>query len=186
MIFRFTFILFVSAYETHVLHPLEVHADPGQVLDRLHRLKTADHPRRGPQHGEDARRRGLGEETAQAGRLRRVDEGEPPVHAPDAPVNEGDAPLHGELVQDVARGEIVQAIQRDSRLPHQLLDALGDDPVDQRRDLDVRVQHLQRTLRGDRLVEADPRVVVQDLPVQVRHLGRIAVADPEMPDPGDG
>ena len=94
------------------------------------------------------------------------------------------AMFHRRVVQEIARGEVVGPID------HEVV-AL-DDPVDVRGreallvadDLHVRVQRLERALRGRYLRLADAVGRVQDLSLQIGEIDDIGIDDPKCADAG--
>ena len=94
-------------------------------------------------------------------------------------MNDRDAVLHRCVVEEIASGEVVRAVD-----DHVV--AL-DDPVDVRRgetllvadDLDVGIQRLERLLRGRDLRLTDAFGGVKDLPLQVGEVDDIGVDDAE-------
>src|ERR1700687_402885 len=103
-------------------------ADAEQQLDRLVRLKRSDHARQDAQHaGFRARprplcRRRCGEEAAVARPCLGLEHRDLTLEAIDAPVHDGLVPLHGRVVEEIARREVIGAI--DDHV------VIRDDPVD--------------------------------------------------------
>src|SRR5207302_3643629 len=163
-------------------------ADPEEQLDRLGRLDGSDDAR---QHAENARLRArrrelrrwrLGEQAAVARALERLEDGDLALESEDRAVYDRYAMFHRRVVQEIARGEVVGPID------HEVV-AL-DDPVDVRGreallvadDLHVRVQRLERALRGRDLRLADAIGRVQDLSLQIGEIDDIGVDDAEGAD----
>ena len=102
-------------------------------------------------------------------------------------MDDRDPAPHGGVVHEVARREVVGAV--DDHVP-----ALGEDAVDVLRreplleghDANVRVQRLERALRGLDLGLAEPVGRVDDLALEVRLVDDVGVDDPERADTGRG
>ena len=146
--------------------------------------KDAEHAALGAARGQLGRGR-LREEAAVAGALVRLEDRHLALEAEDRAVHDGDAVPDRCIVQEIARREVVGAV--DDHVP-----ALAEDPVDVLRrealledlDGDVRVQRLDRPLGrvGLRLAETVGRV--DDLALKVRLVDRVVVDDPERADAG--
>src|SRR5262245_1374364 len=159
-----------------------------QHLDRLGRLQRADHT---AQHAEHARLlagrrhvrgRRLRVVAAVAGTLERQERGHRALEPIDAAVDQRLAQLQRRVVDQVARREVVRAV--DDHV------VVLDDVEDVRRiearlvpdHLHVRVQLGDRRLRRLDLGHADPIRRVQDLPLQVRRVDRVVVDEPDRAD----
>src|SRR6266850_1772962 len=165
-------------------------ARPEQQLQRLVGLERSDNA---GQHAEDSglrtRRRELRwrrcrEEAAVARTLMRAEDRELSLEAIDAPVHDRLVPLHRRVVQQVARREVVGAV--DDHV------VVGDDPVDVvaresllvRDHRDIGVECFERLLRGERLRLSDALGAVQDLSLEVRRVDDVGVDDAQRADAG--
>src|SRR6185503_11229948 len=133
--------------------PDEWLADPEEELDDLVRLDRADDT---GQHTEDAglsarrrelRWRGCREETAIARALVRLEDGDLPLEPIDAPVHDRLVPLHRRVVEQVARGEVVGAVNDDVVLGEDAVDVLARQALLVSDDLHVGVERFERLTR---------------------------------------
>ena len=160
-------------------------------LQRLVRLDRADDPRQHAEHAAlRAARRELGgrrlrEEAAVARPDARVEHGDLALEAEDRAVDDRDPAPHGRVVHEVARREVVGAV--DDHVPavgEDPVDVLGGEPLLERHDLHVGVERLERPLRGADLRLAEPVGRVHDLALQVRLVDDVGVDDAERADAG--
>ena len=89
------------------------------------------------------------------------------------------------FVEKIPGREIVHAVKDKVGIPHQLIHILGNDLVRKCCYGDVGVQLLKRLLCGNRLVRADPVMVMEYLAVEVRLVGRVKIADADIADAGN-
>ena len=86
----------------------------------------------------------------------------------------------GRVVHEVAGGEVVGAVDDDvPAVGQDPLDVLRGQPLLERDDVHVRVQRLERPLRGEHLRLAEPLGRVDDLALEVRLVDDVRVDDPE-------
>src|SRR5262245_17893084 len=118
---------------------VEEQEPPGEgvasVEDQLERLVRLDRADDSGEHAEDTalgaarrelRRRRLREEAPVARTYARVEERDLPLEAEDRAVYDGDAAPDGRVVDEVARGEVVGAVDDDvPALEEDLVDVLG-------------------------------------------------------------
>ena len=164
-------------------------ADSEQELERLVRLQRADDP---GQDAEDAAlgaarrelgRRRRGEEAAVARALAGLEDRHLALEAVDRAVHDGDPVPDRGVVDQVARGEVVGAV--DDHVPavaEDPLDVLGGEPLLVGHDGHVRVERLDRPLRDLDLRLAEPVGRVDDLALEVRLVDDVVVDDPERAD----
>ena len=109
------------------------------------------------------------------------------LEAVDRAVDDRDPVPHRRVVDEVSGREVVGAV--DDHVP-----AVGEDPLDvlrvepllERHDVHVRVERLDRALRGRDLRLAEPLGRVDDLALEVRVVDDVGVDDPERPDARGG
>jgi hypothetical protein len=100
-------------------------------------------------------------------------------------VHDGHAVPHGGVVQEVAGGEVVGAV--DDHVPtlaEDAVDVVGGEALLEDPHVDVRVQSLERSLRRLCLRLAEPLGRVDDLALEVRLVDRVVVDDADRPDAG--
>ena len=128
------------------------------------------------------------EEAAVAGALARVEDGDLALEAVDRAVDDGDPVPDGRVVDEVARREVVGAV--DDHVPalaEDALDVLGREPLLVGLDVDVGVERLDRPLRRESTFGLAERVGrVDDLALQVRVVDDVGVDDAERADAGRG
>ena len=128
-------------------------ADPEQQLDRFRRLERADDSRQYPENsGLRARwrelgRRGLGKEAPVARTIEGLEDGDLSLEAKDGSMHDRDAVFHGRIVQEIAGGEVVRAVDHDVVVLDDPVDVRGGQALFVSNDLDVRIQRLERLLR---------------------------------------
>ena len=133
----------------------------------------------------ELRRRRLREQAAVARALVRLEDGDLALEAVDRAVDDGDAVPDRRVVQQVARREVVGAV--DDHVPalaEDPVDVLGGEPLLEGLDGDVGVQRLERALGGLGLRVAEALGRVDDLALQVRLVDGVVVDDPERADAG--
>jgi len=159
-------------------------------LDHLVRLEQAhdagQHAQHavGPARRRQLGRRGLRVEAAVARSLVGDERGELPVEAEDRRVHDRLALAHGRVVQQVAGGEVVRAVHDHVVVADQVEDVVGVQPGRVRDHVHVRVQRLDRALRGLDLRLADALRVVDHLALEVAEVDLVVVDDPERADAG--
>src|SRR2546430_1220417 len=127
--------------------------DPEQQLDRLRGLKRADDSGQNAENpGLRARRRELGgrwlgKEAAVARTLEGLEDRDLALEAEDGSMHDWDAVFHGRIVQEIAGGEVVSAVDHDVVVPDDPVDVRGGQALFVSNDLDVRIQRLERLLR---------------------------------------
>src|SRR5688572_23363080 len=132
-------------------------AEAEQELHRLDRLERPDHAGQRAEHagvgagGRELGRRGRGIEAAVArpaarGRLRPEDR-DLALEAVDRAVHVGEAELHAGVVDEVARGEVVGAVDHDLVAAQDILDVAGVEARLVPDELDVRVEGGERPER---------------------------------------
>ena len=179
----------VSSASKSSSRPTSGSPSPSDELQRLVRLERADDP---GQHAEDAalgaarrqlgRRRG-GEEAAVARAVAGLEHGHLALEAVDRAVDERDVVPDRRVVQQVARREVVGAV--DDHVPalaEDAVDVLRGDPLVVGDDLDVGIERLERALRGGDLRLPEPVGGVDDLALQVGRVDDVGVDDPELAD----
>ena len=107
------------------------------------------------------------------------------LEAVDRAVHDGDVVEHGGVVDEIARREVVGAV--DDHVPavgEDAVDVLGGEALLVGHDLDVGVQRLDRALRRVGLPLAERLGRVRDLALQVRRVDAVVVDDAEPADAG--
>ena len=89
------------------------------------------------------------------------------------------------VVDQIARREVVGAVDDVVVLPDDLHRVLGRQRRFVRHDFDVRVVGVDRLLRRYDLRLPDVVVLVEDLPLQVRDIDRVEVDDADLSDAGE-
>ena len=165
---------------------------PVDQLDHLDRLEQAHHAGQHAEHaGGAARRRQLGRrrsrvEAAVARALVGVEDRQLALEAEDRRRDDRGLEPHARVVQQVARREVVEAVD-DHVVPlDDLHDVVGAEPDGVLLDLHVRVDLVDRDLGGVDLRHADAVVRVRDLALQVREVDHVVVDDPERADARGG
>jgi hypothetical protein len=98
-------------------------------------------------------------------------------------VDDRDPVPHRRVVHEVARGEVVGAV--DDHVPavgEDPLDVLGGQPLLERLDVDVRVEGLERAFRRQHLRLADAIGRMDDLALEIRLVDHVRVDDAERAD----
>ena len=133
-------------------------ANSQQQLDRLVGLDRADDAGQDAEHAalgaarSKLRRRGRRKEAAVAGADLRLEDRDLAFEAEDRAVHDGDVVPHRRVVDEVARGEVVGAVDDD--IPagtDDALDVVGGQPLLVRDHCDIRVERLDRLLRREHL-----------------------------------
>src|SRR5690606_28684214 len=154
------------------------------------RLDAADESR---QHAEHARlgagwrgprRRRLREEAAVAGPLVRREDRRLSLELEDAPVDVDLVHEDAGVVHEVARREVVAAVDDDVVVLEEALDVLRGHALAVADHLDVRIEAFERELRRLDLRHADAVLAVEDLSLQVRAVDDVVVDDPYRADAG--
>ena len=117
----------------------------------------------------------------------RVEDSDLALEAVDRAVDDGDPVPDGRVVDEIAGGEVVGAV--DDHVPafaEDPLDVLGREPLLVGLDVDVGVERLDRPLRREHLGFADRVGRVDDLALQVRVVDDVGIHDPERPDARGG
>ena len=131
-----------------------------------------------------ARGRGEREQAAVARPARaRLEHGHLALKAEDRSVDEWDPVPHGGVIDEVARGEVVRAV--DDYVPalaEDALDVLRRQPLREDSHRDVGVERLDRALGRLRLALADAVRRVDDLALEVRRVHPVVVDDAERAD----
>ena len=168
-------------------------ADAEQQLERLARLQRAHDARQHAEHAAlGARRRELGrrrlrEEAAVARALVRLEDRELALEAEDRGVHDRDAVAQARVVEEVARGEVVGAVDDHVDALEQPVDVLGRQALAVgRRRRTSGLSSSMRCLRRLRLGHADRGHRVQHLALQVRLVDDVGVDDRDRADAGRG
>jgi hypothetical protein len=158
-------------------------------LDRLEGLeaandagKHAEHPGFGAAGHQPGRRR-FGEETAVAGATWRPEEGKLAVEAEDAPVDVGLLEQHARVVDQIAGGKVVAAVEHHVPITEDLHRISGGDLGVVRSDLDVRVEVGDPLAGGVELGSADGGGTVQNLALEVGEVHCVKIHQPRWPTP---
>src|SRR5712692_2082988 len=165
-------------------------ADPEKQLDRLRCLQRADDARQDAEYsGFGARRRELGrrwlrEKAAVARTLEWLEDRDLPLEAEDRSMHDGNAMFHRSVIQEIARGEVVGAVDHHVVALDDAIDIRSGQTFLVADDLHVGVQSLERLLRRGDLRLADAVGGVKDLPLQVGEVDHIRVDDAEHADAG--
>ena len=101
-------------------------------------------------------------------------------------MDDRDAELHAGVVEQVARREVVGAVDDDVVAGDDVEDVVGGQPGVVRDDVDVGVQRDDRLLRRVDLAVADAVEVVEDLALQVGGVDLVHVDDADRADSGGG
>ena len=101
-------------------------------------------------------------------------------------MHDGDAELHAGVVEQVARREVVGAVDDHVVALDDVEDVVGRQPGVVGDDVDVGVERHERLLRRVDLAVADPVEVVQDLALQVGRVDLVHVDDADRADAGGG
>ena len=167
-------------------------ADAGDQLDRLGHHDRADG---GAQHAKHtalragrhhARRRRLGVEIAVLRAVLGPEHADLALEAEDRTPHVRLAEQHASVVDQVAGGEVVRAVQ-DQVVPGEDVQGVGRvQPIGVQVDRDQRVDLGDRLLGRDRLALADVGLAMDHLTLQVRLVDDIEVEDAEGADPGGG
>ncbi len=162
-----------------------------EVEDELDRLERLDRPDDAGQHPEDARfgaarcelgRGRLGEQAAVAGTLVGLEHRDLTFEPEDRAVHDGHAGQQRRVVEQIAGGEVVGAVDDDVVALEDVEDVVGAEADVVGDDVDVGVQLSERLLRRVDLALADPVDVVEHLALQVRRVHHVHVDDAERPD----
>src|SRR5690606_21810310 len=174
--------------------PAQRLADAQQQLDRLVGLQQADDARQHTQHaglgavGRELRRRRLREQAAIAWRLAalpaRVEYAHLALEALHRAVYQRLAQLHAGIVEQVAKREIVRAVDHHVDAVQQRLDVVRGDPRLHRLDPDRGIERLQALPRRFHLGRADRGLGMQDLPLQVAAVDDVVVDQAQVPHSG--
>ena len=103
-----------------------------------------------------------------------------------AAVDVRSAVLHGAVVQEVTRLEVVDAVEQDVRAGREPLGVARIEVVDDRRDLDARIDPRELAFGGFgfRHGVADVLLVVEHLTLKIRELDEVAIDEEQAPDAG--
>src|SRR5438552_6469513 len=165
--------------------PDERLADAEQQLDHLVRLDRADHA---GQHAEDSgfrarrrelRRRRRREQAPVARAFVRLEDRDLTLEAIDAPVHDGLVVLHRRVVQEIAGGEVVRAVDDDVVLGEDAIDVRAGEALLVPDDLHIGIERLERLTRRIRLRRAEALRRVNDLALQVGRVDDVRVDDAE-------
>src|SRR5205807_6975355 len=124
----------------------------------------------------------FGEEAAVARAFERLEDGDLAFESKDRAVHDRYAMFHGRVVQEIPRGEVVGPIDHEVVPLDDAVDVRGPQALLVADDLHVRVQRLERALRGRYLRLADAVGRVQDLSLQIGEIDDIGVDDAEGAD----
>src|SRR6202035_1443156 len=164
-------------------------ADADDELDRLVRLESADDPRQHPEDpalgagGDEAGRRRLGEEAAVAGTPGAPEDRHLALEAEDRPVDVGLARKDAGVVDEVAGGKVVGAVDDDVVGGEELHGVAGVQARVVRHQLDQRVDLVEAGERGVELRPADVRAAVEHLAMEIRLVDDVELDEPEGADP---
>ncbi len=167
-------------------------ADPGDQLDRLVGLQRPDGAAEHPEHaafgagGDHPRRGRLRVQAAVAGPVLRPEDAELAVEAVDRAPHVGLALQHAGVVDQVAGGEVVGAVDHQVVAADQLAGVLGVKAGLVEDDLDVGVDLGNLVGGALQLRPADVGGAVDDLALQVGGVDHVEVDQAELPDPGGG
>ena len=131
-------------------------------------------------------RRRLAEQAAVARALVRGEDAELALEAEDRGADDGDLQPHGRVVEQVARREVVDAVDDDVVVLDDLHDVRGVQARLVLDDVDVRVERVDLLLGGVDLGHADAVGRVDDLALQVGDVDHVVVDDAERADAGGG
>ena len=109
-----------------------------------------------------------------------------PVKHEDGAVHDGLVHQHAEVIDEVARREVVRAVDEDVKLLGDFHGVLGVDVFGDLDDLRVRVDLTDGVLGGVDFGAADVIVSVQELSVQVGDIDVIEINDADLADTGGG
>ncbi len=93
-------------------------------------------------------------------------------------------PLHRRVVEQVARGEVIGAVNDDVVVGEDAIDVVAREALLITDDLHIGVERFQRLARGLGLWLADALRRMQDLSLEVRRVDDVGVDDAERPDAG--
>ena len=102
-------------------------AQAGEDLESLESLKRTNSASRCTEHGKRCLGRRLGNDASQAWCVRWVEHRKPTVQSTDGTVHLRNPSSHRYVVQQVAGAKIVQAVDHDGGIAHQLVDVVGLD-----------------------------------------------------------
>jgi hypothetical protein len=111
----------------------------------------------------------------------RLEHGDLTLEAVDASVHDRLVVLHRRVVEEIAGGEVVGAVDDDVVLGEDAIDVLARESLLVADDLHVGVERFQGLSRGLGLRLADAVRRVQDLSLQVRRIDDVRVDDAERP-----
>ena len=163
-----------------------------QQLDGLDGLDRSDDARQDAQHARlgatrrEFRRRRLGDHAAIARSDVGVEDGDLSLEAEDRTVHDRDVLDERGVVHQIARREVVGAVDDDVVAVDDVQDVVGAESRVVGEDLDVRVHRGERHLRAVDLAHADAFDVVQDLALEVRGVDDVHVDDADRADAGRG
>ena len=170
----------------------EALSDSEDELERLGRLNRADDSRQHAEHAalgaarNESRRWRLAEETAIARRICGREHRCLSLEAIDAAVHVRLAEQHARVVHEIARLEVVGAVDDDVVRPDDLERVARCERRLVRLDLDVRIEILDAVARRVELALADRARAVKHLALQVRGIHDIEVHEAERADAGRG
>ena len=182
----------VSSASNRISRPVGRLADAEQQLERLGRLQRAHDAGQHAEHAAlGARRRQLGrrrlrEEAAVARALVGLEHGQLALEAEDRGVHDRDAVAQAGVVEQVARREVVGAVDDHVDALEQPVDVLRRQPLAVGDHVHVGVQLLDALPGRLRLGHADRRRRVQHLALQVRLVDDVVVHDRDRADAGRG
>src|SRR5262249_30118396 len=136
-------------------------------LEQAHRAGEYAEHAVGAAGGRELGWRRLPEQAAVAGALVGLEHRQLPVEAEDRGGHDGDLQTHAGVVEQVAGGEVVEAVDDDVVAANDLEDVRSVDPHRVLDDVDVGVERVDRLLGGVDLGNADPRGGVDHLPLQI-------------------
>ena len=167
-------------------------ADAEDQLDDLGGLQQAHRAGQHAEHavgaagGRELGRRGLAEQAAVAGAVVGLEHRQLAVEAEDRGGHDGDLQAHGGVVEQVARGEVVDAVDDHVVALDDLHDVGGVQAHRVLDDLDVGVERVDRLLGGVDLGDADALGGVDHLALEVGEVDDVVVDDAERADAGGG